>query len=359
MPATAGAPLPPGYDLIRVLGGGGCGVVSLARQSALGRLVAVKTLYAGRYDENERRRLEREGRALARLHDSRIVAVYAMESVGDDLALVLEFVDGMDLREALDAGHLDGPARLRALTEVAGALDHAASAGIVHRDVKPANVLLTRTGAAKLTDFGLARVAAAAGAFRTAGSVVIGTPKYMAPEQIIDPEHESPAGDAYSFAVMTYEVLVGEAPFPQTDPVQLLWAHTKAAPPSPRTKLAAMSADAEAVLLAGLAKDPALRPTPSQLMAVLNAHAEDWTHHRVTTPMPAHRAPVTAVNGPQETAGTGGPTPRTQVDMSHAAPWVEVPVFQITPPPWYRKVPPALVGAVLVLVIVVIILLVG
>src|SRR5207302_1595526 len=81
---AARSPMPRGYEFVKVLGGGGCGWVALANQTALGRLVAVKTLYAGRYDEDERRRLEREGRALARLRDPHIVAVYAMEEVGED-----------------------------------------------------------------------------------------------------------------------------------------------------------------------------------------------------------------------------------------------------------------------------------
>lgn len=357
--ASAGSPLPPGYEFVRVLGGGGCGWVALARQSGLNRMVAVKTLYAGRYDEDERRRLEREGRALARLRDPRIVAVYAMETVGQDLCLVLEFVDGTDFREALDAGTVDGPARLRILTDVAAALARAASAGIVHRDVKPANVLLSRTGAAKLTDFGLARMTAAAGAFRTAGSVVIGTPRYMPPEQIMDPGRESPAGDAYSFAAMAYEAMVGAPPFDQSDALQLFWHHTNAAPPSPRTQLPTVSADAEAVLLAGLAKDPAKRPTPGQLMAILNAHPEDWAHHVAKAPMPDR--PVTTLTGPGGVAPPVSTVPVARrvapLVSDSSVPWVDVPVYQ---PPVQRRrlrIPPVLVGALVALAIVAIILL--
>jgi serine/threonine protein kinase len=359
--ASAGSPLPPGYEFVQVLGGGGCGWVALARQSALNRMVAVKTLYAGRYDEDERRRLEREGRALARLHDPRIVAVYAMETVGEDLCLVLEFVDGTDFREALDGGVVDGRARLRILTDVAAALDHAAKAGIVHRDVKPANVLLSRAGVAKLTDFGLARMTASAGAFRTAGSVVIGTPRYMPPEQIMDPERESSAGDAYSFAAMAYEAMVGAPPFAQTDVLQLFWHHTNAAPPSPRTVLPRVSAEAEAVLLAGLAKDPAMRPMPGQLMAVLNAHPEDWAHHVATAPIPDRSAATPTVR--RGVPGTAPPPLVTgsisQVVIDPSVPWVEVPVYRPPVQPRRRlRIPPALVGVLVVVAIVTIILLV-
>ena len=353
--------MPRGYEFVRVLGSGGCGWVALARQTALNRMVAVKTLFSGRYDEDERRRLEREGRALARLRDPRIVAVYAMEAVGEDLALVLEYVDGNDLRDAIDEHTLSGDGMLRALTDAAGALDLAASHGIVHRDVKPGNVLLTRDGRAKLSDFGLARLAASAGAFRTAGSVVIGTPLYMAPEQINDPEHESPGGDAYSFAAMVYEVLLGRPPFDANDAIQLFWAHTKSVPPSPRSLRPTLSYDADAVLMAGLAKDPAQRPTPSQLMAVLSAHPEDWAHMVAAPPKPrtAPDAPPPTVPVAAPVAPAEGVATSSIRVVADEVPWVEPPVYR---PPVVAKrstrFPPVLAGALVAVVLIVIILLI-
>jgi serine/threonine-protein kinase len=355
------SPMPRGYEFVRVLGGGGCGWVALARQTALDRLVAVKTLYAGRYDEDERSRLEREGRALARLRDPGIVAVYAMEEVGEDIALVLEFVDGGDLKEALEEKWLSGPQLLTALTDAARALDRAAAAGVVHRDIKPGNIMLTRSGRAKLTDFGLARLTASAGAFRTAGAVVIGTPLYMPPEQIVDPENESPAGDAYSFAAMVYEVLLGQPPF-DGDAMQLFWAHTRTPPPPPRSIRPTISAEADAVLQAGLAKDPAQRPTPGQLMAVLNAHPEDWAGITAVTREP--KAPITAQSVTPVPSAPSAPSAPPQpsatltgaIDLAPDAPWVEVPVFR--PAEVARKkpvVPPVLVGAVVGVLVVVLI----
>ncbi|MEP7020488.1 MAG: serine/threonine-protein kinase [Pseudonocardiales bacterium] len=360
-PEATRSPMPRGYEFVRVLGSGGYGWVALARQSALDRLVAVKTLYSGGYDQAERRRLEREGRALARLRDTRIVAIYAMEEVGDDLALVLEYVDGGDLKGALKDHTLSGPQLLRVLTDTATALDRAAAAGIVHRDVKPGNVLVTRDGRGKLTDFGLARLTASAGEFRTGGPVVIGTPLYMAPEQINDPEHESSAGDAYSFAAMAYQVLLGRPPF-KGDALDLFWNHTRVPPPPPRSILPTLSADADAVLQAGLAKHPAHRPTPGQLMAILNTHPEDWTHFVAAPrpgepPRPASHVPAGATRPTAPPAFAPPDAATSGINLfAGDAPWVEVPVYR--PPVIEKKkpfVPPLLVGAVVGVVVVVIV----
>jgi serine/threonine-protein kinase len=329
---AARSPLPRGYEFVRVLGSGGFGWVALARQSAVGRYVAIKTLYAGRADQTERRRLEREGQALARLRDPRIVSVYALETVGEDLALILEFVDGADLRDVLDKNPLSGSALLRVLTEVAGALDAANAAGVVHRDVKPANVLVGRDGPAKLTDFGIARISAAASAFRTAGASIIGTPRYMAPELILDPTQESPAADAYSFAAMVYEVLAGRTPFMETEAMQLLYAHTSTPPPSPRLFVPHLSPSAEAVLLAGLAKEPSARPTPGQLMSVLASYPSDWAHlvgaPSLTRPAAAAAAALPAAAPVAPTAGEDAPSIRFDTAIND---YIQPPIY-VAPP---------------------------
>ena len=266
--------MPPGYEVVRMLGAGGNGWVALARQPVLNRPVAVKTIYGGHHDVAARRRLEREGQALARLNHPRLVRVYELIDSADDLMLIMEYVDGMDLAQAEPS--LDGTGRLQVLADVAAALDHAAANGVVHRDVKPPNVLLDRAGRAKLTDFGIARLSQSAAAFRTGASAASGTPRYVAPEQLTDPDHEAPAADAYSFAVMAYELIVGHPPFRATTAEGLMAAHMTM-PPLPPQQFAAHIDDVAAqALLAGLAKNPADRPTPTQLVQLLSSTAGGW-----------------------------------------------------------------------------------
>ena len=132
--------------------------MSLARQPGVGRLVAVKVVLAGNADPNERHRLQREGQALAALAHPAIVRVYELCPINEDLALVLEYVPGTDLAVLLRSGAPEVAHRLSILGAVGDALDYAAGRGVVHRDVKPSNVLITHDGSAKVADFGIARL---------------------------------------------------------------------------------------------------------------------------------------------------------------------------------------------------------
>ena len=156
------------YEMLEELGQGGHGVVMLARQRSLDRLVAIKQLRRGRaYDEANRQRLGREARVLARLDHRAIVRLYDVIGSGTAVLIVMEYVPGSSLDRLRVPTDVDGPAALRILADVADALEHAHARGVVHRDVKPANVLVTESGHAKLSDFGLARLVADDAAFRT------------------------------------------------------------------------------------------------------------------------------------------------------------------------------------------------
>jgi serine/threonine-protein kinase len=326
--------MPAGYEFVRKLGSGANGWVALALHGALARPVAIKFLFGGREDDEGRRRLEREGQALARLNDPHVVRVFELIDAGADLALVMEYVEGGDLSQVLPS--LAQGARLRVLIDVAGALAHVGAYGIVHRDIKPSNVLIDSAGGAKLTDFGIARMSRSASAFRTEGGGASGTPRYVAPEQLNEPDHESPAADAYSFAVMTYELIVNESPFRATSMEGLIYAHLAVPPVDPRAFGVHLDDATACALLAGLSKVPSERPSPTELIATVAAdsHLDPPMAPRAT----AAHVPVPAWEKSRSTQ------PRTPSRRSVAA--------------LAAGVPPLVVGALMALVVVVLLIVV-
>src|SRR4051794_2716334 len=204
----------PRYEFVRVLGHGGSGWVGLANDTRLGRPVAIKTVYGGTLGATAVARLRREAQALAALEHPHIARVFSLLTGGGDVFVVMEYAAGGDLSTALRLGRLSGSAAVQVLLDTASALEHSAGRGIVHRDVKPTNILLTADHRAKLADFGLARLPRAAGAFRTSDGSFSGTPGYMAPEQLADPADDRPSIDSYAYATVVYEVLTGQLPYP-------------------------------------------------------------------------------------------------------------------------------------------------
>jgi serine/threonine-protein kinase len=280
------------------------------------------------------------------LNHPRIVRVYELIETADDLTLVLEYVEGMDLSRAMP--ELDQSSRIQVLADVADALEHAATAGIVHRDIKPANVLIDMSGRAKLTDFGIARLSRSARAFRTGGSAAAGTPRYVAPEQLMDPDHESPAADAYSFAVMAYEMVVGHPPFKADTSEALIFAHMALPPIPPRDHAPLLSDDAAHALLAGLSKNPAERPRPQELVERLVADAD----LQATGP---HRPAQRSTQAPA--APTGSNNDRALVGHNQI-PWTDPSPFR---PPLPRRsktisVSPFAIGALVALAVIIIVL---
>jgi serine/threonine protein kinase len=286
--------LPKGYELVRTLGAGGFGEVVLARQVSLDRMVAVKRIHAHALTSPDAlERFQREGRVLAGLSHPCIVKVFDFLRDGEDAMLVMEHVDGSSLADV--EGPLSVEATLMALEDVADALAEAAGHGIAHRDVKPGNVFLLRDGHAKLGDFGLARVVSDPGMFRTADGASIGTPAYFPPETgqgLSEPDERS---DAYSFAVMAYELLVGRLPYEDLPPLAMIAAHWLQEPPPPTALVPGFPLPASDALLQGLTKDPLRRPLPRELVARLrDVPANAW-------PAPAPRsrraAPTRLVSG--------------------------------------------------------------
>ena len=193
------------YRVIRRLGAGGMARVDLAEDVRLGREVAVKRLHSGRPEEDARR-FAREARLGATLNHPNLVTVFDTASDGDSVLIVMEYVGGTNLAAMLDSGPLDEQETVRILEGLAAAIDHAHQHGVVHRDVKPANVLIRQDGVVKLADLGIAR--ALEDTAITHSGVVLGSLPYIAPEALRG-DDVGPEADVYSLALIAYEALTG------------------------------------------------------------------------------------------------------------------------------------------------------
>ncbi len=280
---TVGVPSPPGadapaageragrYDLTAELGRGGMGVVWRAWDPELRRQVAVKMI-RGAAGEHARARFEREARAAARLRHPGIVRIY---EVGADDAgrpfIVMDLIDGEPLDALLDrADDRPSPRRIAEIVrDVCRALEHAHDAGVIHRDVKPQNILVDRDGRPHLTDFGLAQnVDATTQGRLTVTGAVLGTPAYMAPEQARGMrEEQGPATDVWAVGAVLYRAIVGRAPFQGDGVLAVLQQVLYAEPPAPRSVDPTIHADLETIVVTCLAKEPARRYATAGLLA--------------------------------------------------------------------------------------------
>ncbi|MDP9324969.1 MAG: serine/threonine protein kinase [Candidatus Dormibacteraeota bacterium] len=257
------APLPDlaGFAFTRELGRGAVGRVFLAQQLSLDRPVAIKQLRVASHDGSTAvERFRREGRALARMAHDNIVAVYDMADAGDDMYLVMEYVDGPTLGGLWRAGGFSIPRSLEAIRQVSAALSYASKLDIIHRDLKPENVLVAPDGTCKVADFGLAKLLAAQTSFMTRVGAVVGTPAYMSPEQALGSGEIDERTDVYSLGVVAYELLVGRLPFsPDLGEVEMLEAHLSEPVPDPATVVPGFPKKVAATLLKALEKEPRRR----------------------------------------------------------------------------------------------------
>src|SRR5256712_7682288 len=264
------------YQILARLGSGGMAAVYRAFQPALDRVVALKVLRPGFVDEPEQReRFEREAKAVARLRHPHIVQVFDYDVVDGHAFLVMEFIDGGTLKakpgELAGTGQGLPPAEVtRIVSEIADALDFAHAQGIVHRDVKPSNVLVTRSGKAVVADFGIARVLAATQ--QTATGVGVGTPEYMSPEQGQGLEVDQ-RSDVYALGIVAYELLTGRVPFRADTPLAVARAQIHDPLPLPSQVNPAIGPRTERALLRALAKDPAERYASAGTFAAALAEA--------------------------------------------------------------------------------------
>lgn len=300
------------YVIESELGRGAMGVVFRARDPRIDRLVALKTLVPDVADEEIVRALKdrflNEGRAAGRLSHPGVVAVYdADEDPATGTAyLAMEFVDGPDLRRLLRDGL--PPARLvEIVSEVAAALDHAHQRGVVHRDVKPGNILVDAMGRARLTDFGIARLGSST---MTRAGEFLGTPAYMAPEQIMGGQ-VGPATDIFALGVVLYEGLTGKRPFDGDSMVATTHAIVSTEPPPPSQARASISPAFDAVLAKALAKAPQDRYPSAGALGEGAAAALRATAGLESTMLGPQRSPITtAPMGAMSSAAAAAPSRR-------------------------------------------------
>jgi len=252
------------YELDGIVGRGGMAEVFRARDIRLDRLVAVKTLREDlARDATFQARFRREAQSAASLNHPSIVAVY---DTGEDMSgsshvpyIVMEYVDGRTLRDLLRDDRRLLPERALEITDgVLRALDYSHRHGIVHRDIKPGNVMLTRTGEVKVMDFGIARAVSDAQATMTQTAQVIGTAQYLSPEQARG-ERVDARSDLYSTGCLLYELLTGRPPFLGDSPVAIAYQHVRENPVPPSHLDPEIPPWADSIVLRAMAKDPAQR----------------------------------------------------------------------------------------------------
>jgi eukaryotic-like serine/threonine-protein kinase len=247
------------YAITARIAHGGMATVYLALDTRLDRQVALKVMHAelARDDEFVRRFIG-EAKSVARLSHQNVVAVFDQGSDGPFLYLAMEYVPGRTLKEVLrERGRFTPAAALDIMTGVLDGLAAAHASGIVHRDVKPENVLLTSDGRLKVADFGLARAQAAVG--QTRAGLLIGTVAYLPPEQVTG-DTTGPRSDVYSAGVMLFELLTGRQPFTGDTPIAVAYQHVNQDVPAPSTLVPGIPASVDQLVVAATSRDPALRP---------------------------------------------------------------------------------------------------
>jgi len=334
------------YQVLEELGRGGMAIVYKAFQPSLGRYVALKVLPEYfQHDPEFIARFQREARAAAQLNHPNIVTIYDVGEQAGVHYIAMEYLDGGSLRDRLARGPLSVDQAQQIVEQVGSALDYAHTRGLIHRDVKPANILFTADNRPKITDFGIAR--ASDGTRLTRTGVLMGTPEYMSPEQaqggLVDCR-----SDLYALGVMLYEMLTGRVPFQADTPHATLYAIIYQPPPPPRQIRPDLPLVVETVLLKGLAKRPDDRYQSGVELAIALRDA--------AVAAPAAAAPLRSVIA---AAPQGTPPPGRATPPLARTPPPSTPVPESRSAPAQRQSPAVWIvaGAIVVVAVVLVILL--
>ena len=331
------------YKVLKKLGTGGMATVYLAEDQELGRRVAIKILNAKHAsDEQFVERFRREASSAAGLSHPNIVQIYDRGKAEGTYYIAMEVIEGRSLKELIvDRGPSPIPVAVNYGRQILAALRFAHRNGVVHRDIKPHNVLVDEEGRVKVTDFGIAR--AGASEMTEVGSI-IGTAQYLSPEQARGAPVDA-RSDLYSVGVVLYELLTGEAPYNGETPVEIAMKHLSAVPEPPSAKRPEVPPELDAVVLRALAKNPDDRyQSVEEMDADLNAISKGMEISGTTT------------RGRDDRAGRGGAVrsdddlPRSDASRTAAARGAPIP--PPTPPDYYDyerpgRTPPRLAMAAL------------
>jgi serine/threonine protein kinase len=248
------------YRMETLIGRGGAGVVFRARDTRLGRRVAIKVLEGNSSPQDAMfQRFVQEARLAARLSHPNVVTIHEVNQDGPHVYIVMELLDGGSVQDRLEQrGRLDWKTAARTLNNVCCGLNAAHTFGLIHRDIKPGNILVDRAGNVKLGDFGLARHCAASGTSLTTDGMVLGTPLFMSPEQC-EGHPADRRSDVYSLGATFHAFLTGSPPYPGKEPLQVAFAHCSAPLPDPRALDAKIPESCTAIVRQAMAKRPADR----------------------------------------------------------------------------------------------------
>ena len=300
------------YEILEVIGTGGMAVVYKARCHRLNRLVAIKILKDDlSQDEEFRRRFHAESQAVAMLSHPNIMSVYDVSTTDEADYIVMELIDGITLKQYMEKkGVLNWKETLHFGMQIAKALEHAHSRGIVHRDIKPHNVMVLKNGSVKVTDFGIARIMSAG---NTLTKEALGSVHYISPEQAKGGRVDA-RSDLYSLGVVMYEMMTGRPPYDGESPVAVAIQHINATPPMPSVLNPNIPGGLEQIIMKAMEKDPdkryanatqmlydmeEFRKNPGILFDFNASPIDDVT--RITQPVPVPQEPVIPVQ-PRTTA---------------------------------------------------------